>query len=116
MQWLIIFIVLLLPGHLYAQAVWVESGFLKGENYLLLEPRARHTYVIGLIDGMLAAPLLGGSPQRASTLKQCIEGMTDSQLDAILSKYLKDNPDRWNIAAQISMVNALTGFCPGIRP
>jgi Ssp1 endopeptidase immunity protein Rap1a len=110
---------LLLSTEVYAQPVRIHNGAVTGEEYLRLEDRARQSYVMGLIDGIFLAPLLGGSEQRSSKLGTCVEGsgvgMTGVQLDAILSKYLKDNPGRWHESAHTSMYSALLAVCPGLK-
>ena len=112
---LIIIGFLVLSRGVYAQPVWIENGFLTGEQYLRLEQRARNTYVMGLIDGIFLAPLFGGSEQRTRNLGTCVEGMTNSQLDAILSKYLNENPSRWHEPVHRSMYTALLAVCPGFK-
>jgi hypothetical protein len=119
-EWLIIFALLLLSPDAYGQPVRVHNGFITGEQYLRLEARDRRRYVIGLIDGIFLAPLLDGSEERSWNLGKCVEGpghgMTDMQLDAILSKFLNDNPGRWHESAHISMYSALLTVCPDMAP
>jgi len=77
-----------------AQPVRIHNGFISGEQYLRMEDRERQSYAMGLVDGIFLAPLLGGSEERTWNLGTCVEGsghaMTNLQLDAILSKYLRD--------------------------
>lgn len=53
---------------------------------------------MGILDGMLLAPAFG-APDDGTKLKSlgtCIEGMTNVQVKAIIDKFLKDHPERWN--------------------
>ena len=50
----------------HAQPVVIHNGFITGEQYLRLADSARHNYVMGLIDGIFLAPMLGGSERRTS--------------------------------------------------
>jgi hypothetical protein len=116
---LIIIGLLLLSPDAYGQAVRVHNGFITGEQYLRMEAHDRRSYVMGLIDGIFLAPLIGGSQERSWNLGRCVEGtgdgMTNVQLDAILSKYLNDNPGRWHESAHLSMYSALLAVCPGLK-
>ena len=102
-----------------AQPVRIHNGFISGEEYLRMEDRERQSYVMGLVDGIFLAPLLDGSEERAWNLGTCVEGsghaMTNLQLDAILSKYLRDNPADWHRSAHVSMYAALLRVCPGLK-
>ncbi len=117
----------LLPLSVYAQTVTtvtIHKGFLTGEQYLHLtegdqyhlEALTRMYYAMGLIDGIILAPLLGGSERRTFNLGECLDGMTSTQVDAILSKYLNENPRRWHESAHTSMYAALVTACPGVAP
>jgi hypothetical protein len=116
---LIIIGLLLLSPTAEAQSVRIHNGFITGEQYLRMEDSDRRSYVMGLVDGIFLGPLLGGSQERSWNLGRCVEGsgegMTNLQLDAILSKYLKDNPGRWHESAHTSMYSALLAVCPGLK-
>jgi hypothetical protein len=45
-------------------------------------------------------------------LETCVTGMSDQQLAAILTKYLKDRPEEWRYSVHFVTHNALKGVCP----
>jgi hypothetical protein len=110
----IIMCLLVLSPRVHAQQAFIHNGFVTGEQYLRLQEGARLSYVKGLVDGIWLAPLFGGSERRISQLRTCVEPMSDLQLDAILSKYLNENPGYWHRSVHISMYTALLAVCPGL--
>ena len=94
----------------------IHDGFVSGEHYLNGTSAFRKAYAMGVIDGLMTAPLIEGSEKRALALGVCMEGMSDSQVAAILTKNLNDRPETWNLPVNISMYRALILICPGFRP
>ena len=76
----------------------VKDGFLTAQDYLNLPTAQQLGYATGVIDGMLIAPLFGAPDNGAQLqlLGRCVTGMRDTQVHAILDKFLKDHPERWN--------------------
>lgn len=99
---------------LVASAHVVPFGFYTGERFLDLNENDKRMYTEGLIDGFLGSGLFGGSSEAVPTLKDCITGMNDRQLAAIL-KFVKDNPERWQQQMNILGFNALNGACPDLK-
>lgn len=99
-----------------AEPVLVHNGFITGQKFLEFTEKERKVYVMGLVDGIFLAPLVGGSEKRTSALGACAEGMTAKQLDAILSKYLRENPEVWHQSVHSSMYGALIKSCPAFAP
>ena len=95
--------------------VVVPFGFYTGERFLDLNENDKRMYTEGLIDGFLGSGLFGGSTEAVRTLKDCITGMDDKQLAAILTKFVKDNPERWQQPINILAFNALNGACPDLK-
>lgn len=77
----------------------IHSGFLSGEEFLNLGPGERWVYVEGLIDGIFLAPLYGAPKERVKVVEDCVVGMTNHQIAAMLEKYLRDRPEIWNEGA-----------------
>ena len=69
-------------------------------------------YAIGVLDGMFLAPLFGAPKANIKWLENCVVNMTDSQVAAILNKYLIDNPARWHEPLNIIAYSALREACP----
>ena len=76
--------------------VLIKTGFLSGYDYQGLSPQRRRAYAIGFLDGLLVAPFFSAPKTELSWVENCIIGMTDHQVAAILDKYLRDNPARWH--------------------
>jgi hypothetical protein len=96
--------------------VEVPSGFWTGNYYLQQPEGPRLAYVIGLSDGLLLAPLLGGDQDAARRLKDCMRGMNAGQIMAIFEKHLRDNPRNWQDDANGLFYQAMVQACPSVVP
>lgn len=94
------------------QPVSIKNGFLTGEQLLQMSEIEKNSYSMGLINGMLLAPLFGGHKSELFWFENCIRGMTGTQLSAIFTKHLRENPQDWNLTPHISLYNALRKSCP----
>ncbi len=114
---LTLIIFLMFPVFAYsAEGVLVHNGFITGNEFLEIPDHNREHYVMGLVDGFFLAPLIGGTEKRTSELGKCTEGMSSTQLVAILNKQLQNNPEDWHLSAHISMYKALIKLCPSFAP
>jgi hypothetical protein len=106
------------------EAVAIHEGFYTGQAFRDSSEGQQNDYAAGLVDGMLLAPLFG-APKRpdfkpkemaptspAEWLENCIQGMTNGQVVAILSKYLVDHPERRHQPAGPILFAALAETCP----
>ena len=91
--------------------VWLKSGFLSGEMFRNLPEASKRFYVQGLVDGVLSSPLLGAPKSRTLWLETCLEDRTDTQVSAMLVKYLNDNPEYWHMTANMCFYNAMVKAC-----
>jgi hypothetical protein len=94
-----------------AEPISIKNGFGTGEEFLRMPRQEKRVYLQGLTTGMLAAPLFGAPKSKMLRMEQCITGMTDTQLVAILEKYLNENPATWQMGPHILMFNALNSTC-----
>lgn len=95
-----------------AQPVAINNGFGTGEDYLKMDTSEQRAYAMGVVNGMLLAPLFGAPKSKMLRIENCLVGMTDSQVAAILAKYLRDNPGRWHETPHAPMLAALMENCP----
>ena len=91
--------------------VSVQKGFLTGEEFLKLSERDKVSYTMGIIDGYLSAPMFGAEDKYVAWISTCIKGKTNTQITAILVKYLEDNAVRWDKSVQFLMFEALKKAC-----
>ncbi len=91
--------------------VSVQQGFLSGEDFLKLSESDKAAYSMGIIDGYLSATIFGADAKYLSWISNCIKGKTNTQISAMLVKYLQDNPGRWEKSVQFLMFEALTQGC-----
>ena len=96
-----------------ADGVLIHNGFLTGQSFRDLPDLGKRSYVAGLIDGLFLAPLFDAPKSSMGWLESCVEGMTDEQVSAIISKYLDDNPGRWHQPVHGAAYSALLAACPG---
>jgi phosphoglucomutase len=95
------------------QVTHVHNGFLKTEAFVHMSTDGKRDYAKGLVDGMLLAPLFG-APDDGDKIKSfgaCIEGMSDTQVAAIIEKFARDHPERWNESLNWVAFTAMTQGC-----
>ena len=100
-------------GAAQERGVTIHNGFLKSQAYLDLSPQSQHAYVMGLLDGWYMAPMFGG-PENYKYLTEiegCVEGMKSSQVAAIIDKYIREHPERWDWDAKDMSYNAMNDAC-----
>lgn len=113
----LLLILLLASTYVYADndvvkgPVSIQKGFLTGEDFLKLSETDKASYSMGIIDGYLSAPIFGADGKYLSWISTCVQGKTNTQLSAILVKYLQDNPGRWENSVQFLMFEALKKSC-----
>lgn len=91
--------------------VSVHNGFLTGNDYLKLGKEERVFYAVGIIEGMLLSPFLGAPQNRLSWIEHCMEGMTNYQAEAIISKYLENHPGEWHQQLHVTTFDAMNEAC-----
>jgi len=99
--------------YVHEQYVHVHNGFLIGQEYLDYDARTQQGYAMGVVDGMWLAPMFG-APDGGTKLKSlgaCMEGMYNVQIKAIIDKFLKDHPERWNDQMHLVAFTAMTEAC-----
>src|SRR5205814_2320443 len=90
----------------------IHNGFLNAEDYVHISERRQRDYVIGIIDGMMLAPLFGAPGDGPiKPLLDCVTGMSDSQIAAIIAKFLREHPERWNESLHGVVYSAMTQSC-----
>jgi hypothetical protein len=105
-----------LASNVSAQRVAVSDGFYTAQEYRALPDDAKGYYVSGLIDGILLTPIFERSrsedpPPRIRALKTCIKEMTNTQLQAIVDKYLAEHPEEWDSGMHILTFRVLLATC-----
>ncbi|MGH8542100.1 MAG: Rap1a/Tai family immunity protein [Gammaproteobacteria bacterium] len=102
------------PVHLPGQqaGVPVHEGFITGNEYQEFSDLQKRRYVIGVLDGLLLAPLLAAPNAEVEWLGRCITGMTDTQVVAIVAKYLQQNPHRWHESMHVLVYSVFVTTCP----
>lgn len=68
-------------------------------------------YARGMINGMSLSPLFGAPQDLVDPLGECVTGMSDYQIVAILEKHLHDNPEVWHETAPAWLFNAMQTAC-----
>ena len=94
------------------QPVAIHNGFLTGQDFRNLTEAGKRSYAAGLVDGMLLAPFVGAPKARLEWLETCVTGMSDEQVAAIISKFVRDNPARWHEPLHVQFYAAVKQACP----
>ena len=93
------------------QTVKISPGFFSGKDYIDMSDTEKRAYVTGQINGMLVAPFFGAPEENLSWLKSCSSKMSDEDLAATLSRYLRDQPGQMQVNLNVVTFNALREAC-----
>jgi hypothetical protein len=118
---LLLFVITAISSILYAQqndkglheGELIHNGFLKASQYLEFDGNSQRVYAMGLLDGMYMSPAFGApaSNKLLLEIETCVEGMKSSQVAAIIEKYVKDHPEKWNWDLKDTGYNAMLDGC-----
>jgi len=97
--------------HASQQKVSISPGFFSGKDYLDMTETERRAYATGAINGMLVAPLFGAPEENLNWLKTCTSKMSDEQLAAILSQYVRDQPNQRQANLNVATFTAMRDAC-----
>lgn len=89
----------------------IHKGFLKTNDYLKAEKMERRFYGMGIIDGIMLSPFFGAPKSKMVWLEKCLENMTDDQVEAIITKYLENNPGEWHYYLHVVIFLAFSKIC-----
>jgi Rap1a immunity proteins len=96
----------------------VRTGYLSAEKYLALKPDTQAVYMAGMIDGMYLAPMFDAPDEDKYLvrIRVCVTDgrITNTQIAAIVTKYVKNRPDEWKAGANVVAYQALREACPAI--
>ena len=112
----IIVIILLIPAPVLAQplsdkTVIIGEGFFKGNKYLEQVDLVKKAYITGLIDGLMAGQFIQ-TDEDLHWLNNCVKGMQNQQVQAIVDKYLKNNPKELHTSMNGITYRAIFKICP----
>ncbi len=91
--------------------VQVRSGFLTGNTFRELSDDGKAGYAMGFVNGLLMAPAFKAPRTEMRWVEECISGMADTQIAAILDKFLAENPARWHEPMNVLSHVALKASC-----
>jgi hypothetical protein len=94
-----------------AQTVFIRPGFYDGNAYLQLSLAQQVAYISGVVDGIYLVPVFNAEHIKIERLHRCIEGMGNSQICAIVNKFLQNNPTRWHEPMNNLVYSALVKAC-----
>jgi hypothetical protein len=94
------------------QRVSIGPGYFTGKDYLDMADTERRAYATGAINGMLVAPFFGAPEDNVSWLKTCTVKLSDEDIAAILTKYIREQESQLNYNLNILSFNAMRNACP----
>jgi hypothetical protein len=97
----------------FAEPVLIKDGFMTGNKFMELSSDEQSAYAMGLVDGMLLAPIFDAPKAKLIWLESCIVGMSNKQVAAMLRKELESKPGEWHYSAHHAMYRAMLEACPG---
>ena len=108
-----IFIPFIFASYSYSgDKVWIHNGFIKGNKYNKFSDSEQRLYLMGVIDGFMFAPIFAKKKMNIKWFTDCVEGMEDFQVEAIVEKYLIENPIQWTQSMHTIIYNSFIRVCP----
>ena len=93
------------------QAVKISPGFFTAKDYLDMSDTEQRAYVTGEVNGMLVAPFFGAPEENLNWLKTCSGKMSDEQLAAVLTRFIRDQPNQMQSNLNVVTFTALRDAC-----
>jgi len=93
------------------QTVKISPGFFSGKDYLDMSDTEKRAYVTGEINGMLVAPFFGAPEENLAWLKTCSAKISDEDLAALLTRFIRDQPGQMQTNLNVVTFNALREAC-----
>jgi hypothetical protein len=93
------------------QRVKISAGFFTGQDYLDMTDTEKRAYATGGINGMLVAPFFGAPEEKLNWLKTCTGKMSDDQIAAILTRYLREQPNQLQTSLNVVTFTAIQDAC-----
>ena len=87
------------------------KGCLTGNQFRKLTQPEKIAYVTGIWDGFMFSPALGGQTATDQRLYDCVPGLMQEQLLAIVEQYMKEHPGRWGDPMNMIVYLALPASC-----
>ena len=91
------------------------SGFIMGNTYREYSDDVKAVNVMGVMDGIVIAPVFSAPTKKLAWLETCSSGMSGYQVAAIVDKYLRDHPERWHEPMNVSVYAAMFDACRAYR-
>lgn len=110
--WILAVLCMTHPSFAVDEVVEIRNSIVDGNTFLGWPEDRQEMYSMGLLDGMLLAPLFGAPKAKMKWLERCITGMTGAQLAAMMRVDLKNNPGQWHRSVHSSMYRAMLDACP----
>lgn len=89
----------------------IRDGFTSGEECLQLDEISQRLYMRGFIDGLFVSSLVGASEACLSPIAKCLTGVSDSQMAAVLRKWLNTHPEEWHLPCNLVAWRAVEEMC-----
>jgi|GEM_PF-5021130 len=87
------------------------GGFLKGNDFRQRSEAEKTAYLMGVWDGYMFAPAIGGKAKNDQILYDCIPNLLADQLLAIVNKYMDEHPENWGWPMNLIVYAALPKSC-----
>jgi fructose-specific phosphotransferase system IIC component len=104
---LAVFFLSILCLTLAADRIIIKTGFLTGNDYTNFSETEKRAYCSGFVNGLVMAPTFGAPKEKTAWIEEYSVGMTDQQVAAILTKFLNDNPGKWQRPMSILSFEAM---------
>ena len=96
----------------HQQTVHIGPGFFTGKDYLEMTDNERRAYATGAINGMLVAPFFGAPEDNLNWLKTCTGKLSDEDIAAMLTRYIRENESQSSFNLNVLTFNAMRSACP----
>ena len=99
-------------GSCPTEPVSVRLGYMTNEECRALPAGTLRFYMAGFLNGLFLSPGLGASSECIESIYQCFAEVTVTQLEAVMRKWLDENPQRWHETCQSAAYAVVSEMCP----
>lgn len=87
-------------------------GFITGQECLgLVETGNLKDYMVGFVNGLSVSTFVGAPFSCLKPFQECLVGRSDTQLAAVLEKWLRENPSHWHEPCNVLTWLAISDMC-----
>ena len=92
--------------------MYIKEGYLSNQECRALPAGTLQIYMAGFVDGLFMSPALDAPKECIRPIEECLIRVTSTQLEAVMRKWLDENPQHWHEMCQWEAYTVIREMCP----